>query len=335
MSRCSAMVFTVSGRVGLVDDGSMPASGPLRVIGVNGSAGDGRDSMVHEAGFIQRVGVNGNLNVIGVRHAQARVDRSGCGSPILVQLEPARLGRPEHLLQVPAAWRASGGVGSRGGTGSTADHGGGAVRKRFVNLLRRNEVDVRVNGARGYDLAFASDHLGGRANHQIRIHSVLRIRVTRFADLHDAAVANTDVPLDDAPVIDDQRVGDHQVESALLGFAFRCGALAHAVADHLATAKSYFIAVDGEVFLYFDDEFRIRQANAVARGRAIKVGISAAGNSCAHAAGSGPFALRGRFTTPLWPYTDLAPPSATSGTSFSSPGSKRIAVPAGMSNRKP
>ena len=42
----------------------------------------------------------------------------------------------------------------------------------------------------------------------------MRVGIARLADLDDAAVANADVALDDAPVIDDQRIGDHQVERA-------------------------------------------------------------------------------------------------------------------------
>src|ERR1700688_1772015 len=63
----------------LDDVGSMASPGALRVIGVNSSAGDGCDGMVHEAGLVQRVGMNGNLHVISIRYAQARVDRGGYG----------------------------------------------------------------------------------------------------------------------------------------------------------------------------------------------------------------------------------------------------------------
>jgi hypothetical protein len=72
--------------------------------------------------------------------------------------------------------------------------------------------------------------------------------------------------LHDAPVVDDQRVGDHQVERALLGFALGRRALTHAVANHLAAAEGDLVAVDGVIFLNFDDQLGIGQANAVSGG---------------------------------------------------------------------
>ena len=68
--------------------------------------------------------------------------------------------------------------------------------------------------ARGDDQVFARDHLGGRAHHQFRIDAVHRVRIARLADLDDPAVANSDIAFDDAPVVDDQRVGDHQIQNA-------------------------------------------------------------------------------------------------------------------------
>ncbi len=121
-----------------------------------------------------------------------------------------------------------------------------------------------IDGAGGDDFAFARDHFGGRADHQIRIHSVLRIGITRLSDFDDAAVANPDVGLDDSPMIDDQRVGDHQVERAVFGFARGGGALAHAVANDFAAAERDLVAIDGVVLFHFNDQVRIGQAHAIA-----------------------------------------------------------------------
>ena len=298
------MVFTVSGRVGLVEDGRMfgksgdlddirrmAAAGAFGVIRVNGPAADGGDGVVHKSGFVQRVGVDGHLDVELVGHAQASVDGRGRGAPILVQFQAASSGenllrerlarrrvsfpeksevhRPgfggaEHLLQIPSPGRASGGIGSGGRTRSAADHRGGAVRQRFVDLLRRDEMDVTIDRAGGDDLAFARDHFRRGADDQIGIHSGLRVRIPGLADLHDAAVAHPDIGFHDAPMIDDQRVGDHQVERAMLGFARGRGALAHAVANHLAAAERDLVAVDGVILLHFDDQLRVGQANAIA-----------------------------------------------------------------------
>ena len=59
--------------------------------------------------------------------------------------------------------------------------------------------------------------------------------------MRDAAVLDADVGLDDAPVIDDQRIGDDECRRLSRGGAL---ALAHAVADHLAAAELHFLAVD-------------------------------------------------------------------------------------------
>ena len=41
-----------------------------------------------------------------------------------------------------------------------ADHGGGAVRQGFVDLLRRDEVDVTIDAAGGDDQIFTRDDFG-------------------------------------------------------------------------------------------------------------------------------------------------------------------------------
>ena len=86
--------------------------------------------------------------------------------------------------------------------------------------------------------------------------------------------AIADIGLDDAPVIDDQRVGDHRVDRA---FGLRRLRLAHAVADDLAAAEFDLLAVGGEVALDLDDQVGIGEADAVAGGRAEHVGIGARG----------------------------------------------------------
>ena len=49
----------------------------------------------------------------------------------------------------------------------------------------------------------------------------MSVGIAGLADADDPAVPDADVGLDDAPVVDDQRVGDHQVERAA-GGASRC-----------------------------------------------------------------------------------------------------------------
>jgi hypothetical protein len=65
----------------------------------------------------------------------------------------------------------------------------------------------------GEDLAFAGDDLGAGPDDDI--DAGLHVRIARLADLLDAAVQDRDVGLDDAPMIEDQRVGDDGVDRAL------------------------------------------------------------------------------------------------------------------------
>ena len=58
-------------------------------------------------------------------------------------------------------------------------------------------------------IALAGDDLGARADDDV--HARLHVGVAGLADRRDAAALQPDVGLDDAPVVDDQRVGDHAV----------------------------------------------------------------------------------------------------------------------------
>ena len=84
--------------------------------------------------------------------------------------------------------------------------------QRLLDLLRADEVDVAVDAAGGDDHAFAGDDLGARADDDV--HARLHVGVAGLADGGDAPALDADVGLDDAPVVDDQRVGDHACRRA-------------------------------------------------------------------------------------------------------------------------
>ena len=248
------MVLRVKGRVGLVEDGStflqardlddvggMAAAGAFGVEGVDGAALERLDGVLDEAGLVERVGVDHHLDVVILGDRQAAVDGGRRGAPVLVQLEGAgagldlflqrigqrcvalageaevhgkRVGRLDHARDVPRPRRAGGGVGAGGGAGAAAQHRGDAGHQRLFDLLRADEVDVGVEAAGGEDLAFARDHLGAGADDDR--HVGLDIRIAGLADGGDAAVPDADIGLDDAPVIEDQRIGDDGVDGAAL-----------------------------------------------------------------------------------------------------------------------
>ncbi len=154
-------------------------------------------------------------------------------------------------------------------------HGPGR-HQRVLDLLRADEMDVAVDSAGGDDRTFAGDDLGRGADDDSDVG--LDVRIARLADTADAAVLDADIRLDDAQVIDDQRVGDDGVGD----FMRAALALAHSVANDLAAAKLHLLAVDGMVLLHFDPEVGIRKPHAVARGRAEHLGISLPSDRACH-----------------------------------------------------
>ena len=230
-------------------------------------------------------------------------------------------------------------------------------------------MDVGVEAAGGEDLALAGDHFGAGADDDR--HAGLDVGIAGLADRMDEPVPDADVGLDDPPMVEDDGVGDDGVDRAARA---RHLALAHAVADHLAAAELHLFAIDGEVLLDLDEEFGVGEPHPVARGRAEHVGVGGAGKrGGAFGHGSLWIALpaerwpkpgesavgrmrRAPRQTPVsregsgergapdqtFPITSLRKPiawrlpaSATRRTSRFWPGSKRIAVPAAMSRRKP
>ena len=87
--------------------------------------------------------------------------------------------------------------------------------ERGLHELRADEVDVAVDAAGRGDQVLAGDDLGAGADDQLRIDARLDQRVAGLADADDPAAADADVALDDAPVVEDDGVGDDQVERRL------------------------------------------------------------------------------------------------------------------------
>src|SRR5580698_7416804 len=72
------------------DVGCMPATRPFRVIGMDRSTLEGGNRIVNISGLVERIGVDGNLNVLSLRYAKAAIDRRGGRAPILVELQADR-----------------------------------------------------------------------------------------------------------------------------------------------------------------------------------------------------------------------------------------------------
>ena len=119
----------------------------------------------------------------------------------------------QHHLDVPRARRAGRRLGAVGRAGAAAEHRRDARHQGVVDLLRADEMDVQVEAAGGEDLALARDHLRARPDDDVDVR--LDVRVAGLADPRDAPALQADIGLHDAPVIEDQRVGDDRVDGAL------------------------------------------------------------------------------------------------------------------------
>ena len=153
------------------------------------------------------------------------------------------------------------------------------------------------------------------------------VGVSRLADGDDPTVADSDVGLDHAPVVEDHRAGDDEIGRALGSGGHR---LAHRLADDLAAPEDGLVAGPAAVLGDLDEEVGVRQADAVADRRAEERDVAlAAERRSRPVLGRRAVPRRGRAARrPL-----RRPASGTSPTSRSMPGSKRTEVPAG--NRQP
>ncbi len=282
----------------LHDIGRVAAARAFGVEGVDGAALERLDGVLDEAAFVQRVGVDHHLHVVVVGDRQAVVDRGWRGAPVLVQLERAgaaldhflqrrgqrgvalareakidrkRIRGLDHAREVPRPRRAGGGERAMRRTGTAAEQRGHARHQRIIDLLRTDEMNMRVEATGRENFPFARDDLGARPDDDGDAR--LNVRIAGLADRGDAALLQADVGLHDAPVIEDQRVGDDCV-----GRAFLIGdlALAHPIADHLAAAEFYLLAVGGEILFDLDDEIGVGQPHPVAGGRPKHVCINRA-----------------------------------------------------------
>ena len=266
----------------------MSATGAFGMESMNSATLEGCDGVLDEAGFVERVGVDHHLHVEVVGDGETAVDCRRGRSPILVQLERAGA-RPDHLFQrgrarriafagkaevhgqavrrldhaadVPRPRRAGGGEGAVCRPGAAAQHGSDAGHECLLHLLRADEVDMRVETARGDNLALAGNHLCAWPDHDV--DAGLDVGVARLSDRGDAVALKPDVGFYDAPVIENERIGDDGIHRPL---SVADLALAHAVADHLAAAELDLLAISAEITLHLDDEVGIGKPYPVPGG---------------------------------------------------------------------
>src|SRR5262249_58734169 len=162
------------------------------------------------------------------------------------------LGRLQHAFDVPGARCASGGVGPSRRASAAAQQGCQTRGDGRLDKLRADEMYVRVDATGRDDQILACDDLGSGTDDQFRIDARLNERIASLADADDATGADAHVAFHDAPVIEDDRVGNDEIQWRLFRLA-RQRRLALAVADHLAAAELDFLAINGVVLFDLDD----------------------------------------------------------------------------------
>lgn len=276
------------------DVGRVAAARALGVVRVDRPAADGAERRLDVAGLVEGVGVQGDRHAGRVGDAKAGVDGRGGGPPVLVQLETRRSGaqllpqrvladrvalaeqgdvhrpgveRLQHPGDVPGAGD-GGGLGPFRRAGPAADEGGDPGPERLLQEPRADQVDVGVHGSRGQDAPVAGEDLGGRPDDQFRVDAVHRVGVPGLPERDDPAVADPEVGLHDAPVVQDHGAGDDHVERAVRAGGAR---LPHRLADHLPAAEEHLVtgartaaAVLGDL----DEQVGVGQPDPVSGGGA-------------------------------------------------------------------
>ena len=281
----------------LQDVGGVTATRALRVERVDRASGDRLDGRLDEAGLVQRIRVQGDLQPPLISGPQRGVQGGRSRAPVLVHLVTARPGqgllseplgahrvalaqqqhihrervhRPMDEAQMPGPRRHRGGLGALGRAGATAADRRDAGRQGLDGLRRRNHVDVRVEPARGQDLALAADDLGGRADLQLRVDAVADIGVAGPAERDDRAVLDADIGLHDSPPVEHDRIRDDRIRGA---FGAGDRTLQHRLADRLASAEDGLVASDGQVFLDLDPQVGVGQPDLIPAGRPVQRGV--------------------------------------------------------------
>ena len=254
------------------------ATGTFSVKTVDRAAFECGERVFDKAGFIQGVGVNGDLHIVTVGHRQTAINRGRGSPPVLMEFKADGPGtnlllqRPrqagvalaqnakvhwksvqslQHPMNVPLPRSTGSRTRAGGGSGTAADEGRHTRCQSFLYLLRANVVDVGINTAGRQNLAFPGDNLSTRTDDDIDI--ILDIGIARLANAGNAAILDADIRLINATMIDNQRIGNHQVHRNR-GIDL---ALAHPVPDHLPTAKFDFFAIGGQIGLDLNEEISV------------------------------------------------------------------------------
>mmetsp|Transcript_26143 Transcript_26143/g.47483 ORF Transcript_26143/g.47483 Transcript_26143/m.47483 type:complete len:461 (-) Transcript_26143:233-1615(-) len=287
----------------LDDVGSVSPSRSLRVVRVYGPIAHGAEGVVDVPALVERVRVDGDLNVVGVREGEAGVDGAGGGSPVLVQFEPRRAGSEhvleagvrigsvalsreaevqgqvvrgaEHHLDVAGAGGAGGGRRAGRGSGAAAVHGRDAAGDGVVALLGAYEVNVSVDApGRDDHLLPGDDVRGGTHDHLLPRRErdpVHGIRIARLADVVNPVSLDADIGLDHSELgVDYHGVGDDAIQCEGGGDARH---LSHALAQTLPSSELALLPVASVICLNPRHEGRVAESDSISRGGSVGVRV--------------------------------------------------------------
>src|SRR5947209_6940120 len=94
-----------------------------------------------------------------------------------------------------------------------------------------------INPASSHKHVLACNHLGARADNQLWINPIHGIRIASLANFDDMPVFNANIALDNAPMINDQCIGDHQIERTIDSLTRSTTVLTHTITDHFTTTE--------------------------------------------------------------------------------------------------
>lgn len=126
-------------------------------------------------------------------------------------------------------------------------------------------MDVAVKATIGDDLFLSSNDIGVGADYHVRVNTVHDVRVASFANSYDNTILDTDISLIDTSVINNQSIGEDQVQAVDIRAS---RGLTHAIANTLTAAKGALVAISGKVFLNSDPQIGGTQADEVTGGGA-------------------------------------------------------------------
>ena len=112
-------------------------------------------------------------------------------------------------------------------------------------------MDVRVDSARSNDAVFACNHICAGSHDQVAVDAVHDVRVACLADANDDTVLDSDICLDDARPVDDERIGDDRVQHVVVGTP---AGLTHSFSQCLAAAECALVAISRHVLLHLDPQ---------------------------------------------------------------------------------